>query len=103
MTRWSTGKTLFSSKDEKCVALSIRTYAQGAEGFTGYPLSVVKGKISDLEGAIVVPILALIFNYFDEMLDIVKVATREMKDQVKEVTEAYEKYQREAHTRPPRM
>lgn len=100
--RWSTGNVLFSSKADQCASLKIRSYADGIEGFPGYSLSVLEGTISDLEGVLIAPILALGYHYFVELLDIVKLAAAKAGNHIHVAMRAYEERQK-VRSHPPRM
>lgn len=90
---WSTGNKIVSSKDTNCLQLSVRVY-NALEGQEGYSLTVINGRVSDLEAAVVVPVMVVVHQYMTEMLDIMTAATSQSSNYVKVLTEAYQERQK---------
>eukprot|EP01127_Copromyxa_protea_P020912 TRINITY_DN7051_c0_g1_i1.p1 TRINITY_DN7051_c0_g1~~TRINITY_DN7051_c0_g1_i1.p1 ORF type:complete len:3909 (+),score=551.86 TRINITY_DN7051_c0_g1_i1:1737-11729(+) len=94
VNKWSTGKTLFQSKGDKCASLKIRSHTSGVKGFPGYSLNVIEGKIEALEGVAIVPVSVFLGQYFMELIDIMKLSAVKSPNGVKAISEAIEEAQK---------
>ena len=82
-----------------CAHLKIRSYSS-LESHPGYSLSVIEGKVSSVEGIIVVPAYLYLLEYFTEMIDIQKIFFNYAKKNVGVLTQAYEEIQKTRVSQP---